>query len=77
MARKQKQRLLVIIVGACLAFCLCNYYAEWRLFAPYDVTAIIVCTAVGFILARFFGPELYENEDMTRSADPELNDEIK
>jgi hypothetical protein len=57
----QRKRATVAIAGAPLLFCLFNYYADLHFFGAYDLTAVVICTAVVFVLVNFFGPTLFKN----------------
>lgn len=56
----QKKRAVVAIAGIPLIFSLVNYYFGLHFFGAYDLTAIVICTAIVFILVKSFGGTLFE-----------------
>lgn len=58
----QNKRVIVVIAGMPFVFCLINYYFNLHFLEGYDLTALIVSTAVVLILVILFEAELTKKD---------------
>ena len=56
-------RTIVIVAGMGLFFCLYSYYTNLHFFGSYDLTAVVICTAVIFVIMQAFGTAPLEGGD--------------